>query len=1244
MNILKSSATLQTELIRKLWDSRCDFDEALSIITDRASEKLQADACAIYLLEEDQKTAVQRSGSGYQKDFVHRARCQIEGANQVMAAPKENEKIGLTAWILSKGKSFQARTAEELKNHPHHTGRFDNAMLAKGMHIQTFLGVPIYDLCGKVVGVIKAERCGRQPGDTQHFEMDDEILLETFAHVATISMAYFDMAQKGDKNEAINAWTRSVIAETAATEGELDGFLDIVVEVIAAAMNADSSAVYLIDDSKKTLTQRAGCGVLAPRHIIRSYELPTIEQAKAAPIYILNDKTFNSIKKQKLLSEEIIHKLHALENIEFADADRFVRALKKILTQEELKSHKPNLLKAAGTQVGLTAWIAATGESVYAPNFAEMQKHPHHRGAYDPVNFQEGTECGAFLGIPLQTGGTTIGVVKVENTSPQGKTDPRQFDESARYRFELLAQNIALSVAYLQKQSSTRYQVISAAMPKIFEILRGDLDVPHLVKKAVEETANLFNARACALFLKEGNRLVQRAATGWATFKVGAKNREYLLVDPESIKDNPSESEKVALTVWIACKREKFVARSNLELIKHPHHKGTFDDVNFQPDEQCESLMGVPLEVEGGVIGVLKVETKMRKIDPGGDEEFTYFSDQDELVFDLIARCVAIAIENSRLLESKRLSEQINKNPNNLLVELHAFVKNHWQAENTLKQVADLLRGKRDNTATIIENYARLLGADFSIDSLRAILNNIGPMKELIAGGEKFCTLYNTFVNAMTVQTPADISSCCSASNILKLDDIMRGGDEYLYKASTCLKNIYDRIAAIFRNEPYHLDETTPYAEAITALKASLDVDLEAVPQPERLIIKLILTHWLKVIQKSHQAFRRVQNPYIAGPAIKPIKGGPFFGRRDIFQWVAETIISGDQKNILLLHGQRRMGKTSILLQLNDGEMGAQLRNRNDNPLLPVFIDLQGCGDNTATFITFIISRTHQKLRDMKSVSYNLDPPTTEKIAASPFQTFNDYMERVNAIVSPNLLVLMLDEFEQIDILVKKKKVDAGIYSTLRFQTHLSNITYILAGSHSLEELSGEYIENFNIAYHKEVGFMNHLDAGDLIKQPVHGQAVYEETAVKHIVRITNGHPFLIQQLCHGIIDEMNRRGESNYITDGNVDLAVNRTIEDSTHIHFYDNWRQSTENELKVIRYIASNVNNHSKGMACTTIAEKLSLPSDDVDSALKKLNERRLISHLAPDTVNPEQPMKYQPTILLFYHWVNRHFPNTR
>lgn len=66
------------------------------------------------------------------------------------------------------------------------------------------------------------------------------------------------------------------------------------------------------------------------------------------------------------------------------------------------------------------------------------------------------------------------------------------------------------------------------------------------------------------------------------------------------------------------------------------------------------------------------------------------------------------------------------------------------------------------------------------------------------------------------------------------------------------------------------------------------------------------------------------QNPYIAG---NPVGGGEaFIGRADVLRDVAR-ILSNPQHSGVMLYGQRRTGKTSVLL-----ELGANL---------PIYFDLQ---------------------------------------------------------------------------------------------------------------------------------------------------------------------------------------------------------------------------------------------------------------------------------------------------------------
>ena len=514
----KHSTDIQCHFLRTL-SPQLEQDEVLQYIIEQVKVILKASACSIFIVDEGGQTATQRAGDGYQREFVGIGKCRVVSDDQVSEDPTPEERLGITGWILSTGKSFLAREPEDVFNHPHRLGTSDPDMSPdRKLSLQTFLGVPIRGLHGEIIGAIKAERRFDPDFPTQAFSVEEQIVLETVARVTSRSLGYLETARTRNVDAATTAWARDVISEASITEGDLDGFLSLVVNVAAAAMHADSCGIFLADPRKNTLTQRAGTGSQQTRYVIRSYLLP---------------------KKENIIENP----------------------------------------QSQAERVGLTAWIAATGKSFYARNFAELHNHPHHRGEYDQLNFVQGEEiCGAFLGVPLQVAGDIVGTLKVENITHFGTPDLREFDKEARRRFDVLAQDIALAIVRLREHATDPYQVIISAQETIFQILRGGQDVQTLVSKVVAETMELLKARACALFLKEGDMLVQPewAADGYAKISPG-KRREYKLVSPDKVVDHPTLMQRVGLTVWIAVKREKFTARSNTELRLHPHHRGTFD-------------------------------------------------------------------------------------------------------------------------------------------------------------------------------------------------------------------------------------------------------------------------------------------------------------------------------------------------------------------------------------------------------------------------------------------------------------------------------------------------------------------------------------------------------------------------------------------------------------------------------------------------------------------------------------------
>ena len=89
--------------------------------------------------------------------------------------------------------------------------------------------------------------------------------------------------------------------------------------------------------------------------------------------------------------------------------------------------------------------------------------------------------------------------------------------------------------------------------------------------------------------------------------------------------------------------------------------------------------------------------------------------------------------------------------------------------------------------------------------------------------------------------------------------------------------------------------------------------------------------------RSSSQAIERKFNPYIAGsPVHKP---DMFFGREELLKRIINTLHS----NSIMIHGPRRIGKTSLLHQLAD-----RLRSMPDPDyqFFPIYTDLEGTREN----------------------------------------------------------------------------------------------------------------------------------------------------------------------------------------------------------------------------------------------------------------------------------------------------------
>lgn len=161
------------------------------------------------------------------------------------------------------------------------------------------------------------------------------------------------------------------------------------------------------------------------------------------------------------------------------------------------------------------------------------------------------------------------------------------------------------------------------------------------------------------------------------------------------------------------------------------------------------------------------------------------------------------------------------------------------------------------------------------------------------------------------------------------------------------------------------------------------------------------------VAARQQEALARAFNPYVSGEPVR--EATMFFGRGDLLLRIFNAL----HNNSIMIHGERRMGKTTLLYQL-----AAQLRQVDDPEwaFVPVYIDLEGTPQER--FFYLLMDGIWGALQ-----AYTLqDPPELQFEKLSPTDyTDREFaadlrlvVDRLKLVVAPRKLrvILLLDEMD----------------------------------------------------------------------------------------------------------------------------------------------------------------------------------------------------------------------------------------
>jgi hypothetical protein len=364
--------------------------------------------------------------------------------------------------------------------------------------------------------------------------------------------------------------------------------------------------------------------------------------------------------------------------------------------------------------------------------------------------------------------------------------------------------------------------------------------------------------------------------------------------------------------------------------------------------------------------------------------------------------------------------------------------------------------------------------------------------------------------------------------------------------------------------------------------------------------------------------------PYVTGTPLRSSE--MFVGRQDVFEFVREHLVGTYQNNVIVLHGQRRTGKTSILYRMQ------QLLSESH---VAVLVDMQGkAARGTADFLYAL---SDDIVYALEHHGIEVDLPERAQYEQAPEFTFRSRFLRsvVSELDSRNLL-LMFDEFEELQRRVEDGRLEPEIFPFLRnLMQHEARLDFVFSGTHKLEELGSEYWSIlFNIAAYKRITFLDTDETFRLVTEPVAAYGMeYDPLALDRIIQVTAGHPYFTQVVCHEMVAFHNET-ERSYMTVTCVDEVLERIIERG-EAHFKYIWAGATTGEKQVMLALADLLPDADAGATPTQMTEELDrkgyeLSDADLLRAVARLQAKDILARSGP------QSSLYRFKIDLIRRWI--------
>ncbi len=360
----------------------------------------------------------------------------------------------------------------------------------------------------------------------------------------------------------------------------------------------------------------------------------------------------------------------------------------------------------------------------------------------------------------------------------------------------------------------------------------------------------------------------------------------------------------------------------------------------------------------------------------------------------------------------------------------------------------------------------------------------------------------------------------------------------------------------------------------------------------------VVMAHLQTLAQTTEQR-QEIANPHLVDVPLR-LGDAVFVARPAICADITRFLLRDDAR-FLLLYGQRRIGKTSLLNHLG---------SRLPETVVPLLVDLQGAVAKASSRAGLFYAMAQAMARaagQQRAVA--LPSLEYEALTSAPRARFEAWLDDVDVVVGQGRALLVLDEFEALDRAIAKGRFDAA--AVLGLLGHLPQrcprFKVLLSGSHSLDECPywATYLpEGVQVI---ALGYLEEHEAHRLIARPVPDFALrYEPAALRRVLTLTRRHPALIQRLCSEIVMLKNQQPVAcrRVVCLEDVEAAVPAVLTHGSLFFAHIQHHQVTACGARILRFIAA----QGEGAVVSPDALTRHIP-DGLDHTLAQLIRRDLI-----------------------------------